>query len=85
MPQTLRPMARTRGGRGMGTDEERTGQRTSTEMHSLLIDSYINDTQEKEHLFKGTQTFPCVKKKADWALNWIDWCAPVPLNPTRVL
>jgi len=53
-------------------------------MYSLLIDSYIKDTQEKEHLFKAIQTVPCVKKKADWALQWIGWCAPLtPCHATR--
>ena len=46
-----------------------TGQ---SETYSLLIDTYINDPKEKSQLLKATQTIPCVKKKADWALNWID-------------
>lgn len=44
----------------------------STEMYSLLIDTYIKDPQEKTHLFRAVQTVPCVKKKADWALKWIE-------------
>ena len=42
------------------------------EMYSLLIDTYIKDPVEKNHLFRAIQTVPCVKKKADWALKWID-------------
>jgi ribonucleoside-diphosphate reductase beta chain len=42
------------------------------EMYSLLIDTYIDDKEEKEHLFKATQTIPCVKLKAEWARKWIE-------------
>jgi len=43
-----------------------------SETYSLLIDTYINDPVEKNQLFKAIQTIPCVQKKADWALTWID-------------
>ncbi len=43
-----------------------------SETYSLLIDTYIKDTQEKNHLFNAIDTLDCVKKKADWALRWID-------------
>jgi len=42
------------------------------ETYSLLIDTYIKDAAEKMHLFNALETVPCVKKKADWALKWID-------------
>ncbi|KAK7944588.1 hypothetical protein WMY93_000316 [Mugilogobius chulae] len=42
-----------------------------SEMYSLLIDTYIKDPQEREYLFNAIETLPCVKKKADWAINWI--------------
>lgn len=42
------------------------------EMYSLLIDSYIKDKQEKQRLFGAIENIPCVKKKAEWALKWID-------------
>lgn len=42
------------------------------ETYSLLIDTYISDTKEKAHLFNALETVPCVKKKADWALKWIE-------------
>ena len=41
------------------------------ETYSLLIDTYIQDADEKEHLFKALETVPCVKKKGDWALRWL--------------
>lgn len=43
-----------------------------SETYSLLIDTYIKDTKEKNHLFNAIDTLDCVKKKADWALRWID-------------
>jgi ribonucleoside-diphosphate reductase beta chain len=43
-----------------------------SETYSLLIDTYISDTKEKDFLFNAIDTMPCVKKKADWALRWID-------------
>lgn len=42
-----------------------------SEMYSLLIETYIRDSKEREFLFNAIQTLPCVKKKADWAMNWI--------------
>lgn len=42
-----------------------------SEMYSLLIDTYIKDPAEREHLFNAVETVPAVKRKADWALNWI--------------
>ncbi|XP_010881020.1 ribonucleoside-diphosphate reductase subunit M2 [Esox lucius] len=42
-----------------------------SEMYSLLIDTYIKDPKEREYLFNAIETLPCVKRKADWALNWI--------------
>jgi len=42
-----------------------------SEMYSLLIDTYIKDPAERHRLFNAVETLPCVKRKADWALNWI--------------
>lgn len=43
-----------------------------SEAYSLLIDTYIKDAQEKDYLFHAIETVPCVSKKAEWALRWID-------------
>ncbi len=43
-----------------------------SEMYSLLIDTYIKDPKEKDFLFNALQTLPCVEKKGNWALRWID-------------
>lgn len=42
-----------------------------SEMYSLLIQTYISDATERDFLFNAIETLPCVKKKADWALQWI--------------
>jgi len=43
-----------------------------SETYSLLIDTYVKDPKEKDKLFNAIETMDCVKKKADWALRWID-------------
>eukprot|EP01113_Clastostelium_recurvatum_P032783 TRINITY_DN4256_c0_g1_i1.p1 TRINITY_DN4256_c0_g1~~TRINITY_DN4256_c0_g1_i1.p1 ORF type:complete len:368 (-),score=96.11 TRINITY_DN4256_c0_g1_i1:74-1081(-) len=43
-----------------------------SETYSLLIDTYVKDPSEKDRLFRAIETVPCVKKKAEWALRWID-------------
>ena len=39
--------------------------------YSLLIETYIKDTLEKDKLFNAINNFPCIKKKSDWAQKWI--------------
>lgn len=41
-------------------------------MYSLLIDTYIKDTEERKKCFKAIEYMPPVKKKAEWALKWIE-------------
>lgn len=41
------------------------------EMYSLLIDTYIKDPIERDFLFNAIDTIPCVRKKGNWALRWI--------------
>ena len=43
-----------------------------SETYSLLIDTYVKDEAEKDDLFNALEVFPAIKKKADWALKWID-------------
>ena len=43
-----------------------------SETYSLLIDTYVKDNIKKEKLFNAIETIPSVKKKADWALRWIN-------------
>lgn len=43
-----------------------------SEMYSLLIDTYIKNKTKKEELFHALDNFDCIKKKADWAMKWIN-------------
>ena len=43
-----------------------------SETYSLLIDYYITDKEEKNKILHAIDTIPCVKKKAEWAMSWID-------------
>jgi ribonucleoside-diphosphate reductase beta chain len=43
-----------------------------SETYSLLIDTYIKNPEEKDRLFNALETVPCVKKKGEWALRWIN-------------
>ncbi len=42
-----------------------------SEMYSLLIDTYIQDPAEKDHLLRAIETVPAVTRKARWAMKWI--------------
>ena len=39
--------------------------------YSLLIETYIKNSEEKERLFNAIEHFPSIKKKSDWAQKWI--------------
>jgi ribonucleoside-diphosphate reductase beta chain len=43
-----------------------------SETYSLLIDTYIKDKAEADKLFHAIDHFDAIKKKADWALRWIE-------------
>merc|ERR1712077_17111 len=43
-----------------------------SEMYSLLIDTFIKEADERERLFNAIETVPAIKKKAEWALRWIN-------------
>lgn len=43
-----------------------------SETYSLLIDTYVKDSDEKDHLFRALETVDCVAKKGEWALKWIE-------------
>ena len=48
-----------------------------SEVYSVLIDTYVNDAAERNRLFNAVETFPCIKKKAEWA------CAGYTTNEAR--
>jgi ribonucleoside-diphosphate reductase subunit M2 len=43
-----------------------------SETYSILIETYITSSIEKNKLFNATTSFPCIKKKADWSIKWIN-------------
>jgi len=42
-----------------------------SETYSLLIETYIKNSEEKHKLFNAIENYPCIKKKSDWAQKWI--------------
>lgn len=40
--------------------------------YALLLDTFITDSKKKDKLFNAIETIPVVKKKADWALKWME-------------
>jgi len=42
-----------------------------SETYSLLIDTYIKEPKQRTYLFDAIDTIPCIRKKADWAIRWI--------------
>merc|ERR1711990_456450 len=43
-----------------------------SEMYSLPIDTFVKEPEERDKLFNAIETIPAVKKKADWAMKWIN-------------
>jgi len=43
-----------------------------SEVYSVLIDTYVKCDDEKNKLFEAMNNFPCIRKKADWAIKWIN-------------
>ena len=43
-----------------------------SEVYSLLIDTFIQDRVEKKRLFNAIEEIDCIKKKANWAIKWIN-------------
>lgn len=43
-----------------------------SETYSLLIDQYVKDKDEQSKYFRAIDTIPCISKKADWAIKWIE-------------
>ena len=41
-------------------------------MYSTLIETYIKDKEQKTKLFNALNEYPCIKKKGDWAIKWIN-------------
>jgi len=43
-----------------------------SQTYSLLIETYIKNSEEKHCLFHALEYFPCIQKKGDWAQKWIN-------------
>jgi ribonucleoside-diphosphate reductase beta chain len=43
-----------------------------SETYSLLIDKYVKDKDEQMHYFRALDTIPCIKRKGEWAMKWIE-------------
>jgi ribonucleoside-diphosphate reductase beta chain len=55
---------------------------THSETYSLLIDKYVKDKDEQNKLFRAIDTIPCIQKKAQWAMKWIESATDY---PTRLI
>jgi ribonucleotide reductase beta subunit family protein with ferritin-like domain len=44
--------------------------------YAFLLDTYVKDVDRKNELFNAIDTIPCVKKKADWAIKWMNCDRP---------
>lgn len=42
-----------------------------SEMYSLMIDNIIKEPIEKNKLLNAISNYPCISKKAKWAISWI--------------
>ena len=42
------------------------------ETYSLMVDTLIKSKDEQNKIYEAIQNFPAIKKKAGWALKWID-------------
>jgi ribonucleoside-diphosphate reductase beta chain len=47
-----------------------------SEVYSLMIDNIIRDNDEKDKLLNAIENYDCIKKKANWALKWVESDAP---------
>jgi ribonucleoside-diphosphate reductase beta chain len=43
-----------------------------SETYSLLIDQYVKDKDEQLKYFRAIDTIPAIRKKAQWAIDWIE-------------
>ena len=43
-----------------------------SETYSILIDTLVQEHEEKQFLFQAINNIASVKQKADWAIKWIE-------------
>ena len=46
------------------------------QVYSQLIDTFIKNPERKQELFEAIDKIPCISKKANWALKWVDQKRP---------
>ena len=46
------------------------------EMYSLLIDTYIKNPAKKDKVLHAMTEYDCVKRKAEWAMKWMNESSP---------
>jgi ribonucleoside-diphosphate reductase beta chain len=47
-------------------------EQVHSQTYSQLIETFIKDPKRKKQLFNAIEEIPCVKRKAEWALKWMD-------------
>lgn len=55
-------------------------ERVHSEMYSLLIDTYVRDSTERDALFDAAYTVPTIKQKGDWVDKWMNSNQPFPVR-----
>jgi len=43
-----------------------------SEVYALQIDNIIEDKEEKQSILNAVETVPCIKKKTDWMMKWVE-------------
>ena len=61
-------------------DFQKAMENIHSQMYSRLISTYIDDAAEADRLFRAVETVPCVRRKAAWALKWIESASSRPAS-----
>jgi len=41
------------------------------ETYSRMIDTYIMNAKERQHIFQALETIPSIKRMGEWSMNWL--------------
>jgi ribonucleotide reductase beta subunit family protein with ferritin-like domain len=52
--------------------EQMSNETVHSETYSKLVEAYIDDKEERLDILRSIRTMPFVKKKADWAMRWMN-------------
>jgi len=50
------------------------------ETYTLMIETYVRDAKKREELFHASENVPCVKKKIEWSLHYMQQSVPHTLS-----